>query len=104
MVNVGKMMWNVTVKANCSRARRTGSSSIAKLRRLQMARLMHGLELPMRQNEHRGCGKASYQLSRSRLFHVVPSSTVSLSEKSTAPVGRFNVQTSSSRDRWLPSE
>jgi hypothetical protein len=29
MVKLGKMMWNVTVKANCSRASRTGSRSIA---------------------------------------------------------------------------
>ena len=28
IVKLGKMMWNVIVKANCSRARRTGSKSI----------------------------------------------------------------------------
>ena len=31
MVKLGKMMWKAMVKANCSRARRTGSKSIAWL-------------------------------------------------------------------------
>jgi hypothetical protein len=37
-VKLGKMMWNKIVNANCSRARRTGSKSIANLSRARKPR------------------------------------------------------------------